>query len=155
MTIFSPKLNFNRSAVLILITLSSLLAAGCGERETQPGNQVTQSVKRDLNRGRFTEAVLQTESLKRDIALCLENAQFNIDSNDCNSGARGPGYSIPQKYSTTYFDSIEVKLGSIIVTAGHKDTLNGETYILDPEFVNNQIMWKLADDSTCIRAGYC
>ena len=155
MTIFSPKPNFNRSAVLILIILSSLLAAGCGERETQPGNQVTQSVKRDLNRGRFTEAVIQTESLKRDIALCLENAQFNIDSNDCNSGARGPGYSIPQKYSTTYFDSIEVKLGSIIVTAGHKDTLNGETYILDPEFVNNQIMWKLADDSTCIKAGYC
>jgi hypothetical protein len=148
--------NYNtKTAAAMMIVFSVIFAGGCGDRSTQPGSQVTQSIKKDLNRARFTEIIIQAESLKRDIALCLENSQFNIDSNDCNSGARGPGYSIPQKYSTAYFDSVEVKLGSIIVTAGHNDTLNGETYILDPEFVNNQVMWRLADDSTCITAGYC
>ncbi len=134
--------------------LLAVLFTGCSD-EAQVGKQVTGSVKRDLNRARFTEAALQAPNLQREIIRCLAEFENNIDDNQCNSGASGPTYRIPNEYSTTYFDSIKVKLGSIIMTANHKDTLNGETYILDPVLNGGSVTWTLAEDSTCKAAGYC
>ena len=74
---------------------------------------------------------------------------------ECSSGKNGTVYRIPGEFSTTYFESIVVENGSIIATAKKINGLNGETYILDPYVQGTSITWKLAPDSTCIKAGYC
>ncbi|MBQ8707459.1 MAG: hypothetical protein IJ523_05180 [Succinivibrionaceae bacterium] len=145
-----------RTKAAAALCAAMILCCGCDDsNDRTAGSTPVKSIKRDTNRARFAEAAIQAEALKRSVYLCLAEHEMNIDDNPCSSGARGDTYSIPGVYSTTYFDSVEVKLGSIIMTAGHKDTLNGETYILDPVASGNSVIWQLAADSTCLSAGYC
>lgn len=148
----------NKAYLAVAVALCTALTA-CGDEQPAKSGEtvVTKSIKKDLNRARFSEAAIQSAALQQQITLCLNENDFNLDTAEtaCNSGSRGIAYRIPPEYSTTYFDSIRVKGGAIIMTAGHKDTLNGETYILDPVINGTSVTFELASDSTCIQAGYC
>jgi hypothetical protein len=144
---------------LLLILAGALIllpATGCDQNSSQNSDPaIAASAKLKLNRARFAEAALTAEALKRDIALCMEEEGMDPDSGKCSSGASSLTYRIPEKFATRYFASVEVKSGSIIMTAVRQDTLDGETYILDPVIRNGRPEWELAPDSTCIKAGYC
>lgn len=152
-------MNKSKYVIFILSFIFSVFLYGCGKDDSESSNNnvITKSAQIDLNKARFTEASLQVSVLKQQIYLCAEEVGYDLDVvlDKCNSGANGITYHIPDVFSTTYFESFKVKGGSIIATAKHQDTLKGETLILDPVISGSNINFVLADDSTCIQAGYC
>ncbi len=138
-----------------LLLLSLFTVGGCDQRATT-GSEIKDNARQNMARAKFTEALLNLEPIKQQVALCYNENGFTGDVQpECSSGKNGTVYRIPGEFSTTYFESIVVENGSIIATAKKINGLNGETYILDPYVQGTSITWKLAPDSTCIKAGYC
>lgn len=109
-------------------------------------------------KSRFSEVVASTQGAKAAIEICAQT-EGSID--DCGAD---PAVTAALAGATggDYVSDVEVNSSTAIITAtavgatgAPVSGLEGETYILDPEFTNGQVTWDVVSTSSCLGAGYC
>ncbi len=101
-------------------------------------------------RAKFSEVVIGTSGLKTAVELC---AQDQGDVAPCDDGANGAGWSIDNVGANGNIASIAVADGVITATAIATNGLNGETYVLTPNFAGGKVTW--TKGGTCVAANIC
>jgi type IV pilus assembly protein PilA len=109
-------------------------------------------------KAKFTEVVLAADPTKTAIATCATTGDCvtnsAIDMTTMASGAipcvgAGAGCSPATKYAASVTND---NSGNITATAGTSSGLNGETYVLQPQFSGGRVDWAVS--GTCqTRAG--
>ena len=110
-----------------------------------------------FKRSKFTEIVLSSNALQRQIEVCF-NINQSIDSCDTfeKVGSKKSNFKAP-----TYVSDIEITNMSgtlqIKTTASSEASISssGDTYIMNAIVTTNQIKWQLSILSTCISEGTC
>ncbi|RYV03121.1 pilus assembly protein TapA [Shewanella sp. OPT22] len=102
-------------------------------------------------KGKFSEVSLATSALKTAVEIC---AQDLGTVTGCTDGEDGPGWSITDVGASGNVASVEVEDGVITATAvgaagAPVNGLEGQDYILSPNFANGQTTWTIDAASTC------
>ncbi len=126
-----------------------------------------------MKKAKFTEATQQVESVKTQVALCIQEFGINNVADHCTNGEEGFGWEIKAAgdYQTKYVDTIEVeadnaengnsgttKDGLVTVTVTVNETQFGSAYtlVLDGNWTTaGQLDWEVNAGSTCIGAKLC
>ncbi len=108
-------------------------------------------------RAKFTEVVLASNALQRNIEICFYTKG---SLNNCNTfsklGTNKSNFLAPEFISdieiTNTTQSIQIKS-----TASNKASISsaGDTYIMLATINANQLQWELLATSTCIKEGTC
>ena len=128
-----------------------------------------------MKKAKFTEATQQLESVKTQVALCIQEKGIS-QAGDCTNGNDGFGWEFlaSDKYATKYVDSIEVtgttvanketvdqdtKVSSIKVTVNKDQFGVAYTLTVDGYWTPaGQLDWRVNNDATassCIAAKLC
>jgi type IV pilus assembly protein PilA len=109
-------------------------------------------------KAKFTEVVLSADPTKTAIATCATTGDCvsgaSINMSLMTSGAipcvgTGAGCSPSTKYAASVSND---NFGNITATAGTSSGLNGETYVLEPQYSGGRVDWAVS--GTCqTRAG--
>ena len=126
-----------------------------------------------MKKAKFTEATQQVESVKTQVALCIQEYGINNVADHCKNGEEGFGWEIKTNtdYETKYVQTIDVeadnadngdsgttKDGLVTVTVTVKKAQFGDTYtlVLDGNWTaSGQLDWEVNTGSTCIGAKLC
>jgi len=126
-----------------------------------------------MKKAKFTEATQQVESVKTQVALCIQEFGINNVADHCKNGEEGFGWEIKTNsdYQTKYVDTIDVeasnaddadsgttKDGLVKVTVTVNATQFGSAYtlVLDGNWTAaGQLDWEVNTGSTCIDAKLC
>lgn len=110
-----------------------------------------------FKRSKFTEVVLASNSLQRQIEICFYTKHT---LNKCDS-FQEVGSSKADFKAPNYVNDIEIINSSsslkIKTTASAESSISssGDTYIIEGTVKSNQLQWQLSSDSTCISVGTC
>jgi type IV pilus assembly protein PilA len=99
-------------------------------------------------KAKFSEVVLATSGLKTDVEIC---AQDQNALTNCTGGSNG----IVNAGASGRVASVTVAAGKITATAVTGDGLEGETYILNPNYASGKVTWNTDAASTCIAKQIC
>ena len=128
-----------------------------------------------MKKAKFTEATQQVESVKTQVALCIQEFGINNVEGHCVNSQEGFGWEIKAAgdYKTKYVDSITVaaanaadgnsgttKAGLVTITVQVNTAQfggqTGYTLVLDGDWTAaGQLDWKVKSTSTCIAAKLC
>ena len=129
-----------------------------------------------MKKAKFTEATQQLESVKTQVALCIQENGVEYAANCTNSKGATSGFGWDFKkntdYATKYVAQIDVtgtslaaktdgtiptgKVATIKVTTENKKYFKGETLILNGLWTSaGQLDWQVDTTSTCIGAKLC
>ena len=126
-----------------------------------------------MKKAKFTEATQQVESVKTQVALCIQEFGINNVAGHCVNGQEGFGWEIKAAgdYATKYVDTITVaaanadngdsgttKDGLVTITVAVNSTQFGSAYtlVLDGDWTAaGQLDWSVKTSSTCIAAKLC
>ncbi len=110
-----------------------------------------------FKRSKFTEIVLSSNALQRQIEVCF-NINQSIDSCDTfeKVGSKKSNFIAPTYVSDIKITNISGTL-QIKATASSEASVSssGDTYIMNAIVGTNQIKWQLSTLSTCISEGTC
>jgi len=102
-------------------------------------------------KSRFSEVVLATSGAKIAVEVCAQSTGgltgCNTDNAVLAALAGSGGGAYVNADATIAADS------TITATAVSTNGLAGETYIIDPDYTQGQVVW--AKSGTCVTAGYC
>ena len=101
-------------------------------------------------RAKFSEVVIGTSGLKTAVEICAQDLGKVAG---CTDGQNGPGWAIASVGASGNIKSIATKDGVITATAIVGNGLNGETYILTPNFASGKTTW--TKSGTCKTANIC
>jgi prepilin-type N-terminal cleavage/methylation domain-containing protein len=125
-----------------------------------------------MKKAKFTEATQQLESVKTQVALCIQEKGIS-KAGDCKNGAEGFGWEFKTNtdYATKYVTSIDVVgvditgketvtadtlVSTVTVTAASAQFGSGYTLIVEGYWTKaGQLDWKVNSKSTCIAAKLC
>ena len=128
-----------------------------------------------MKKAKFTEATQQLESVKTQVALCIQEYGINNVENHCVNDKDGFGWELKKagEYKTKYVDTITVaasnasdgnsgttKDGLVTITVQVNTTqfggTQGYTLVVNGNWTAaGQLDWKVDSSSTCIKAKLC
>lgn len=100
-------------------------------------------------KAKFSEVVLATQAAKTDVEVC---AQDQDGLGNCDGGKNGV---IADAGASGRVASVVTKAGVITAIAAKADGLNGETYILTPNYASGKVTWTVDATSSCLAANIC
>ena len=125
-----------------------------------------------MKKAKFTEVTQQLESVKTQVALCIQEKGIS-KAGDCANGAEGFGWEFKTNtdYATKYVHQIDVVgvdiegqetvaadtlVSTVTVTAETTQFGSGYTLIVEGYWTKaGQLDWKVKSTSTCIAAKLC
>jgi len=115
-----------------------------------------------IAKAKFSEVILSTASIKSAMELCAldEGSMTNCDGTDLGVSAALAGSAGGIMVSSVGTDAVDtfnrtIKAQAVGNSSTPEESLEGQTYIINGELTNGQVIWTLVSSSTCADVGYC